>query len=132
MNSIIDEFVLKQIVLYLEGKSLGLKMVDPQNSDELNELKKLDKKGLVKFQVIDASTDFIAHKGILQKLITDFSKQNSFSEIVDRKIKSQSIVQICASNIWLRKSGLTPEQFEKKVREENLMLENYKNKKCRQ
>lgn len=45
MNSIIDKFALKQIVLYLEGKSLRLKMVDPQNSDELNELKKLDKKG---------------------------------------------------------------------------------------
>ena len=128
MNSI-DEFAFKQIVLYLNGKSLDLKIVDPKNNDELNELKKLDKKGLVKFQVIDASTDFIAPKGIFQKLINDLSGQNPFSEIIDSNIKSPSLLQIYASNVWLRKTALTPEQFEKKGREENLTLENYKNLK---
>lgn len=44
MNSI-DEFALKQIVLYLDGKNLELKAVDPGNADERGELEELDKKG---------------------------------------------------------------------------------------
>lgn len=132
MNSIIDESALKQVILYLDGISLELKIVGPNNNHELKELKKLDEQGLVKFRVIDVSAGFIAHKDILQKLVHDLSCQNAFAEIVDRNIKSPSLVQLCASNVWLRKSKLTLEQFEKMVREENLMLENYKNKKCRQ
>ena len=124
MNSI-DEFALKQIVLYLDGKNLELKTVDPGNDDEQDELEELDKKGLVKFSVIDASGGFIVHKNILQKLIDDLSGQNPFSEIIDRHIKSPSLLQICASNVRLRKTALSPEQFKKKVYEENLMLENH-------
>lgn len=128
MNSI-DESGLKQIILYLGGERLEFKIVCPQNNNELNELKGLDKKGLVKFRVIDASAGFVAHKDILQKLINDFSDQNPFSEIIDRNIKSPSLLQIYASNVWLRKTALSYEQFERMVREENLMLENYKNLK---
>ncbi|MCG8635082.1 MAG: hypothetical protein MI863_14705 [Desulfobacterales bacterium] len=124
MNSI-DELVLKQIVLYLDGKNLELKTVDPGNDDERDELEKLDKKGLVKFRVIDASGDFIVHKNILQKLIDDLSGQSPVSEIIDRNIKTPSLLQICALNVWLRKTPLSPEQFRKKVYEENLVLENY-------
>lgn len=108
MNNI-DEFVPKQLVLYLDGKSLELKIVDP-NNNELNELKELDKKGLVKFRIIDASEVFIAHKGILQKMINDLSGQNPFSKI----------------NVWLKKTALSPEQFKKKIIEEDLMLECHK------
>ena len=75
---------------------------------------------------------YIAHKDILQKLIHDLSGQNAFAEIVDRNIKTPSLINIYVSNVWLRKSKLTPEQFKKMVREENLILKNYKNKKCRQ
>ena len=126
MNSIIDESALKQVILYLDAKNLELKIIGPNNNHELKELEKLDEQGLVKFQVIDASAGFIAHKDISQKLVHDLSGHNSFAEIVDRNIKSPSLVQICASNVWLRKSKLTPEQFEKMICEENLILKNYK------
>ncbi len=131
MNNIngTDDLSLKQIILYLGGKSLELKITGPENNNELNELKELDKQGLVKFQVIDASSGFVARKDILQKLINDLSTQNAFTEIVDRNIKSPSLVQICASNVWLRKSKLTPEEFEKMVCEEDLMLEKYRDLK---
>jgi len=125
MNNI-DEFTLKKIVLYLDNKSLELKIVGPKNNIELNELKELDKKERVKFQIIDASSSFISHKGILQKILNDLSGQKSFSEIVDRNLKSPSLLQICASNVWLRKTALSLEEFEKKVHEENLTLDNYK------
>jgi len=122
-----DGLSLKKIVLYLDGNSLTLQRVGPANRDELNELRELDKKGLTKFLVIDASTGFIAHKGAEQKLIDDLSNGDIvFSELVDRSQQGHSLVQIYASNIWLRKSELTPAQFKQLVREEDLILENYK------
>ena len=124
MNSIIDEPALKHVVLYLNRKKLELKLVDPKNNDELNELKNLDEQGLVKFQVIDASAGFIGHKDIMHKIVNDFSGQNVFSQIIDRNIKTPGLIQIYASNVWLKKSKLTPEEFEKMVREENLILGN--------
>ena len=124
MNSIINASAFNQVILYLNRKKLELKLVDPKNNDELNEFKKLDEQGLVKFQVIDASAGFIAHKDIMHKLVNDFSGQNVFSQIIDRNIKTPSLVQICASNVWFRKSKLTPEKFEKMVQQENLILKN--------
>jgi len=123
-----DELSLKKIVLCLDGNSLTLRKVGPANGDELNELRKLDKKGLTQFLVIDTSTSFIAPKGAFEKLVDDFSSGDRvFSEIVDRSQQGHNLVQIHASNIWLRKSALTPAQFQIMVREEDLILENYKN-----
>lgn len=127
-----DGLSLKQIVLYLNGESLTLQMIDPANSDELNELRELDKRELTKFLVIDTSASFIAPKCVLQKLVDDFSNGDRvFSEIVDRSQQDHNLVQIHASNIWLRKSALTPTQFQKMVREEDLILENYKKPRWR-
>lgn len=131
MNKL-DEFSLKQVVLYLDGESLTLQRVVPANSDELNELRELDKRGLTKFLVIDTSASFLASKCVLEKLIDDFCNGDRvFSEIVDRSQQGQNLVQIHASNIWLRKSALTPVQFQKMAREEDLILENYKNSRWR-
>ena len=127
-----DELSLKKIVLYLEGNSLSLQRVGPANSDELNELRELYKKGLTKFLVIDASIGFIVHKGIEQKFIDDLSSSDRvFSEIVDRSQQGHSLVQIYASNIWLRKTDLTPAQFQQLAHEEDLILENYKEPKLK-
>lgn len=123
-----DGLSLKKVVLYLDGKSLTLQSVDPANSDERNELKELEEKGLTKIQVVDTSASFITDKSMLQKLIDDFSHSDGiFSTIVDRSQKGHSLVQIHAANIWLRKYGLTPEQYQQRVHEEDLMLEDYKN-----
>lgn len=117
---------LKKIVLYLDGKSLTLQKADPANSDELEELKELDKKGLTKVLVVDTSASFIADKRALQKYIHNLSDSDkSLSEIIDRSQQGHYSVQIYASNIWLRKYGLTPEQYQKLVREEDLILEDY-------
>jgi len=122
-----DELSPKKIVLCLDGNSLSLRKVGPANGDELNELRELDKKGLTQFFVIDTSTSFIAPKGALDKLTDDFSSDNNvFFEIIDRSQQGQNLVEIHASNIWLRKSALTPAQFHERVREEDLLLDNYK------
>lgn len=122
-----DRSSLNKIVLYLTGNSLTLQRVGPTNQDELKELQELDRKDLVKFLVIDASTGFIAHKGAEQKMIDDLSSGDRiFSEITDRSQHNHSLVQIYASNIWLRKSGLTPAEFKRLVHEEDLLLAKYK------
>lgn len=122
-----DEFSLKKMVLYLDDKSLTLQRANPINSDELKELKELDKKGLTKVLVIDTSASFIADKRAVQKLIHNFSDRSRvFSELADRSLQGHNSIQIYASNIWLRKYGLTPEQYQKLVREEDLILEDYK------
>ncbi|MCP4488443.1 MAG: hypothetical protein GY820_14140 [Gammaproteobacteria bacterium] len=127
-----DESSLNQIALNLNSESLTLQRVCPANSDELNELRELDKKGLTKFLVIDTSASFIAPKCVLEKLIDDFSNGDRvFSEIVDRSQQGQNLVQIHASNIWLRKSALTPSQFQKMIQKEDLILENYKKQRWR-
>lgn len=126
----LNEYSLKQIALYLDGKSLTFQKLEPEDSEELNELIALDKKGLTKFIVIDTSASFIASKYVLEKLIEDFSTGDSvISEIVDRSLHAQNLLQIHAPKIWLRKTVLTPEQFQKMVREEDLILEKYKNKR---
>ena len=120
-----DEIAVKKIILYMDGKTLELKTTGPDNDDERNELRELDQKGLVKIRIIDASAEVIAHKNILQKLIDNLGCQQAFSEIIDRHIKSPGVLKICASNVWLRKTALSAEQFGKKVCEENLLLESY-------
>ena len=126
-ESTIDEPNLKQVILYVDEKSLGLKMVSPGNDRELAELKKLDKKGLTKFRVIDASTSFIAPKNIQQKLIDDFSKgTQSHFETIERLSEAKNLIEIHAADIWIRKRSLSPEQFQELADKENLELRKYK------
>ena len=117
---------LKKIVLYLDGKSLTLQRADPANSDELEELKELDKKGVTKVLVVDTSASFISDKRALQRLICNLSDSDkTLSEIIDRSQQGHNLVQIYASNICLRKYGLTPDHYQKLVREEDSILESY-------
>jgi hypothetical protein len=121
-----DGLPLNKIVLYLDGKCLTLHKADPANSDELNELKELDKQGLTKVLVVDTSASFIADKRAIDRLICNLSDSDkAITELVDRSQQGQSSVQIYASNISLRKYALTPDQYQKLVCEEDLILEDY-------
>jgi hypothetical protein len=122
----------KKMILYLDGNSLTLQRADPKNSDELEELMGLDIKGLTKVLVIDTSASFIADKRVLQRLRYDVSSsRNLFFEIIDRSQQGHNYVQIFASNIWLRKYGLTSDQYQKSVCEEDMKLEGYNELKCK-
>jgi len=121
-----DALSLKKFILYLSSKSLTLQSVEPTDSDELKELKELDKKGLAKVTVIDTTASFITYKSMLRKFIDDFSNSDCvLSEIADRSQHSYNLIQIYASNISLRKHGLTPEQYQQLAHEEDLILEDY-------
>ena len=118
-----DPSPLKKTVLYLNGNSLAVQRADPANSDELNELKQLDKEGLTKVLVIDTSASFITNEIVLQKLLDDLSNRDRVHcEIADRSRQGYNTVQIYAANISIRKFGLTPEQYQQLVREEDVTL----------
>ena len=121
------EFSVKQVVLYQEGDSLSLHRVGPANSRELRELRMLDKREVTKCTVVDVSLRFLVHKYTQEKLFDDFAQGDSvLAEMLDRTRQEPGMVQIHASKIWLRKTSLTPTQFQKLLREENEALKKYK------
>ena len=118
-----DGSTTKLTVIYLNGTNMSLTKINPANGNELLELEELDSKGLTKFLVIDTSASFIAHKDIEKKLVDDLSGSNNvLSEIVNRSRDGHALVQIHASNIWLRKMKLTPSQYQELVRKEDKLL----------
>jgi CheY-like chemotaxis protein len=123
----LEEFSVKQMVLYQEGDSLSLHRVGPADSRELRELIMLDKREVTKCTVVDVSLRFLANKYVREKLFDDFTQGDSvLTEILDRTRQEPGMVQIHASKIWLRKSSLTPVQFQKLLKEENEAMKRYK------
>jgi len=122
----LEEFSVKQVVLYQEGESLSLHRVGPADSRELNELIMLDKRDVTKMTVVDISFRFLAHKYAQKKLLDDFSRGDSIlTEVLDRTRHKHNLVQIHASKVWVRKSSLSPEEFEQLLREEDEMMKKY-------
>ncbi len=81
----LEEFSVKQMILYLEGKNLSVRKVGPTDKEEFMELRMLDKKGITKFTVVDVSFRFFAHKNVQNKLLDNFGSDNfRFAEIVER------------------------------------------------
>lgn len=126
MRETLEEFSVKQVVLYLEEKSLSIRAVGPADSAELHELRKLNKKGLTKFVMMDVSCHFVAHQGARHKLFDDLSRGDPvFTEILDRTRCAHNIVKIYASQISVKKLGLAPAQFQQLLKEEDEILEKY-------
>jgi len=124
----LEECAVKQIVLYLDNESLSMSKIGPVDSEELTELRRLDKKGIAKFTVIGAPFRFLAHKNIQHKLLHELNNDNfQYTELLDRTHEEHSIIQIHASQIWLQKQSLTPEQFQKMVTEEDEQMKKYEN-----
>jgi len=122
----LEECAVKQIVLYLDNESLSMSRIGPADSEELTELRMLDKKGIAKFTVIGAPFQFLAHKNIQHKLFHEFTNGDfQYTELLDRTQQEHSIIQIHASQIWLKKQSLTPEQFQKMVIEEDEQMKKY-------
>jgi len=122
----LEECAVKQIVLYLDDESLSMSKIGPADSEELTELRMLDKKGIAKFTVIGSPFQFLAHKNIQHKLFHELNNGNfQYTELLDRTHKEHSIIQIHASKIWLKKQNLTPEQFQKMVAEEDEQMKKY-------
>jgi len=106
--------------------------VGPNNSQELNKLKALDKKGLAKITVIGTSHRFLAHKTAQNKLIHDLGKSNNniiFTELLDRTQQGHNLIQIHATQISIQKISLTLEEFQQHLKKENEILTKYEKPK---
>jgi len=125
LKGTLKEFTVKQVILYLDDESLSMHKVGPADRKELTALRMLDKKGITKFTIVDISFRFFAHKNMPNKLVDDFSDDNfRFAKIVDRSDQGCNVIHVHASQVWLKKVRLTPEQFRKQVEEEDEMLRN--------
>lgn len=112
LTAMLEEFTVKQVVLYLEADSLSVHRVGPANGTELKELRDLYQKGLSKFRVVDASVHFLAHRFAQNKLLDDLSCGHSVSTgLLDRTGRGEAVVQVRAPNISIRKLSVNPEQF---------------------
>jgi len=124
----LEAFSVKQAVIYQKGKCLSLHRIGPADSRELIELMRLDRMKVTKFTVVDASFHFVAHQYAQEKVYDDLTRGDSaFIEILDRTRKDPGLVQIHASNVWVRKSSLTPTQFRQLVKLEDEVMRKYEN-----
>jgi len=124
----LEECAVKQIVLYLDNENLSMSRIGPVDSEELTELRSLDKKGIAKFTVIGAPFQFLAHKNIQHKLFHEFNNDNfQYTELLDRTHQEHSIIQIHASQVWMKKQSLSPKQFQEMLAEEDELMKKYEN-----
>ncbi len=123
----LEECAVKQIILYLDNESLSMCRIGPADGEELTELRMLDKKGIAKFTVIGSPFQFLAHKNIQHKLLHEFNNDFQYIELLDRTHQEHSIIQIHASQVWMKKQNLTPEEFQKMVTEEDELMKKYEN-----
>jgi hypothetical protein len=79
------------------------------NSDELSELRELNKKGLTKFSLVDTNHKFIVHKNIQNKISYDLiAKKKQLSEFWDRSPDDPGIVHLYAANLRANKKRQQP------------------------
>jgi hypothetical protein len=118
-----DSIKHKLFILHLNGNSMSLQAMNPLNTDEYNELRRLDEKGLTKFIVIDSSSSYQFHTSVIKKMIrTIRAVDNPDFEFVDYTRKQQRLVQIKASNISVRETDFVIDKYQKMEHEEGDLL----------
>lgn len=125
----ISELTVKAVTIRKEENQIILRKETPVDSEELKELRELDKKGLAKFSLIDTGHKFIVHKNLQNKISHDFiAKRKQLSEFLDRSTDDPGIIHVYASNLRSSKRHLLPEILEQLVKEEDEDMKNYTTK----
>ncbi len=126
LKETLKEFTVKQNILCLDGESLSVRKAGPADSEELIELRMLDKKGITKFTVIDISCRFLAYKNMQNELLDDFGAGNvQVTEIPGCTEQECEQIQVYASQTYFKKTHLTPKELWGKVKRENEILKKY-------
>ncbi len=122
----ISELTVKVTTIRKEQNQIILRKETPVDSEELKELRELDKKGLAKFSLIDTGHKFIVHKNLQNKISHDFiAKRKQLSEFLDRSTDDPGIIHVYASNLRSSKRHILPEVLEQLVKEEDEDMEKY-------
>ena len=116
----INELTVKSIKIHKIQNQIRLRKEMPMNSDELKELKELDKRGLTKFSLIDTNHKFITHKNLQNKISHDFiAKGKLLSEFLDRSPDDPGIIHLYAANLKANKRHIWPEMLDKLAEKED-------------
>lgn len=122
----ITELTVKSVIIHKTHNQIRLKKEMPMNQDELRELKELDKRGLMKFSLIDTNYKFIAHKNLQNKISHDFiAKGKLLSEFLDRSSEEPGIIHLYAANLKANKRHIWPEMLNQLTEKEDEDMRNY-------
>jgi len=125
----INELTIKAVLLDCENNNISIKQVTPMSSDELKELRELEKKGLAKFSLIGTEHKFLVHQNIQNKLSHDFiAEKKLLSEFIDRSPDSPGIIHVYASNLHANKKFISTELLNQLVPEEDKVMKNFTEK----
>jgi len=125
----IKELTVKSLLLYIEKNHISIKQVGPMSSDELKELRELEKEGLAKFSLIGTEYKFLVHRNIQNKLSHDFiAKKKLLSEFIDRSPDSPGIIHVYASNLHANKKFISTELLNRLIPEEDKKMEKFTSK----
>lgn len=126
----INELTVKTLAVHrLKQNKVVVKKETPMNAEELNELRELDRKGLAKFNIVEANYQFIVHKNIQNKISHDFIANGKLlSEFLDRNPESPGIIHLYATNLLCNKRHILPEIFAKLAEQEDIELTKYAEK----
>lgn len=122
----ISELTVKVVTIHKEQNEIVLRKETPVDTEELKELRELDKKGLTKFSLIDTGYKFIVHKNLQNKISHDFiAKGKKLSEFLDRSADDPGIIHLYASNLHASKRHILPEILDQLVQEEDNEMKGY-------
>ena len=122
----INELTVKSVKIHKTQNQIRLRKEMPMNSDELRELKELDKRGLTKFSLIDTNHKFITHKNLQNKISHDFiAKGKLLSEFLDCSPDDPGIIHLYATNLKANKRHIWPEMLDKLVGKEDEDMKSY-------
>ena len=125
----INELTLKTVKIYKEQNQISLEKEMPMDSEELRELRELNKKGLTKLSLIGKNNKFVVHKNTQNKISHDLiGKGKLLSEFLDRSPDAPGVIHLYASNLDANKKHILPEVLEQLVIEEDKEMEIYATK----
>lgn len=117
---IIKELTVKLISVNFNGGDISITKVMPMNSDELQELRSLKKKGLTKLKLVGLEHDFIVHKNIQNKISHDLIGEcKELSEFIDRSPSEPGRCHLYKVNLHVTKDLFLPEELEEEIRKED-------------
>jgi CheY-like chemotaxis protein len=125
----ISELTVKVTTIQKERNQIVIRKELPVDSEELKELRELDKKGLAKFSLIDTGYKFIVHKNLQNKLSHEFiAKRKQLAEFLDRSTDDPGIIHLYASNLHASKRHILPEILDQLVGAEDKDMKDYTTK----
>ena len=121
----INELTVKAVLLDCENNNISIKQVTPMDSEQLKELRELEKKGLALLIIEQGSQRFVVHKNIQNKMSHMLvGEDKELFEFLDRG-ENPANCHLYRCNMQTNRLLLTPEQFEQRAQVENSDIENY-------